>query len=657
MSRKIVLGINAAHDAAACLLINGELITAVPEERLTRSKRHEGYPYLSVQYCLETAGLGDLNNVDVIVINEYVRNDFGLDLRNSGYQGMLIVNPSHHMLHAYYAWIASAYEKPAVLVLDGDGYSYGEYQRRQSPLLGLAPDFSEMEEAESMYTVNALGEMSVVNKKWGLWEATEPYSRFPSLGHMFSVASEYIFGHMQHAGKTMGLAPYGNASTFPEPIITYTDTGLVIDTEWITRVPLRSDKPAHLDQVCCDIAAKVQEELERSIIHLCTWLHEATGATQLAFSGGVGLNSVANGLILRRTPFKELFVTPASGDSGIAIGAALYGHHAVFGERPCWNNYDNYHGRIYPRTAVMSALNSLAPFIGVDPVADAADAAARDIASGKFVGWFEGGSEFGPRALGHRSILADPRPADMRDRLNASIKFREPFRPYAASVLTERTREYFDAVSGDPFMMTVVPIHDEARDVVASVCHMDGTCRIQTVDPDHPGLYRRLIERFAELTGTPMVLNTSFNIRGEPIVETPEDALRCYLACNLDVLYLDGLRITKTVLDESVRDATEFVPCLNDSVTLGMHVPNIDGAAGSPVYFCQTRTGHRITVTELEHKVLLLIDGQRPVADYAAALALPDATATFRGLQSRGLVAIAGRQHRRPPHPEPGTLA
>src|ERR1035438_7705034 len=125
MSRKIVLGINAAHDAAACLLINGELVTAVPEERLTRSKRHQGYPYLSVQYCLETAGLGDLNNVDVIVINEYVRNDFGLDLRNSGYQGMLIVNPSHHMLHAYYAWIASAYEKPAVLVLDGDGYKIG----------------------------------------------------------------------------------------------------------------------------------------------------------------------------------------------------------------------------------------------------------------------------------------------------------------------------------------------------------------------------------------------------------------------------------------------------------------------------------------------------------------------------------------------------
>lgn len=643
MSRKFVLGINAAHDAAACLLSNGRLVSAVPEERLTRSKRHEGYPHLSVQYCLEVAGLDDLNDVDVVVINEYVSNDYGLDLRNSGYRGTLIVNPSHHMLHAYYAWIASTYEKPAVLVLDGDGYNYGEYQRRQSPLVGPAPDFSEMEEAESMYAVDDSGDLYVVSKKWGLWEASEPYSRFPSLGHMFSVASEYIFGHMQHAGKTMGLAPYGDASSFPKPIIEYAGDDLAIDTEWITRVPPRSDKPAHLDQVCRDMAAKVQEELERAIIHLCTRLHEVTGARQLAFSGGVGLNSVANGLIFKHTPFEELFVTPASGDSGIAIGAALYGHHSAFGERPRWHNQDNYHGRIYSRAAVMPVLDSFAPFIEVEPVPDAADVAAQDIAAGKFVGWFEGGSEFGPRALGHRSILCDPRPADMRDRLNATVKFREPFRPYAASVLTECASEYFDTASNDPFMMTVVPVRDEVKDIIASVCHVDGTCRIQTVDPGHPGLFRRLIERFAELTGMPMVLNTSFNIRGEPIIETPQDALQCYLASNLDVLYLDGLRVTKTVLGQAGQDMATLVPFFTDSVTLGMHVPNVGGTAGEPLYFCQTRTGHKVTITELEHKALRLIDGQRPVAGCAEALALPDAAEIFRDLQRRGLIAIARR--------------
>ncbi len=232
----------------------------------------------------------------------------------------------------------------------------------------------------------------------------------------------------------------------------------------------------------------------------------------------------------------------------------------------------------------------------------------------------------------------------MRDRLNATVKFREPFRPYAASVLTERTREYFETVSTDPFMMTVVPVNDEARDTLASVCHVDGTCRIQTVDPGHPGLYRRLIERFAELTGMPMVLNTSFNIRGEPIIETPEDALRCYLAGILDVLYLDGLRVTKTALGLGAgQDMTTLVPYLTDSVTLGMHVPNVGGTAGEPVYFCQTRTGHRATVTELEHKALRLIDGQRPVADYAEALALPDATEILRDLQCRGSIVIARR--------------
>jgi carbamoyltransferase len=643
MRQTVVLGVNAAHDAAACLLVDGQIRAAITEDRLSRTKRYEGYPHRAQEYCLEEAGLAGLEAVDTVVINEYVRDDHGIQLRNAGYKGELVINPSHHMLHAYYAWAASGFERPSILVIDGSGYSYGEYLRRHSPLLGEPPEFSEMEEAESMFRVSNDRELDLVYKRWGLWESTYPYMRFPSLGHMFSVASEYIFGHVQHAGKTMGLAPYGDAAAYPDPIIEYTSDGLVIDTEWITRLPPRSAKPAHLDQVCRDVAAKVQEELERAVIHLCNKLHEATGTNELCLSGGVGLNSVANGLILRQTPFTKLFVTPAADDSGTAIGAALYGHQRLTGELPIWDRYDNYHGRSYSNDEVGTAVGKRNRFIQVEKPEDVADAAARDIAAGRFVGWFECGSEFGPRALGRRSIVCDPRPRDMRDRLNATVKFREPFRPYAASVLTEHVDDYFEVVDVDPFMMTVVPVRESKRDVIRSVCHIDDTCRIQTVDPDHSGEYRRLIERFHEISGIPLVLNTSYNVRGEPIVESPDDAIRCFLSCNLDILYLNGLRITKWTAGSAPAPA-DLVPCFNDGVSVHATIENVDGAASAPSYYYQTRTGYRSPLTAEEFELLTLIDAQQSIAHLAELRGdrpLADAIAAIDSLQRRGLLCMA----------------
>ncbi|KWV34147.1 carbamoyltransferase family protein [Micromonospora rifamycinica] len=643
MSRTIVLGINSAHDAAACLLVDGEIAVAVPEERLARTKHYEGYPHRAVDYCLRSAGLADLTAVDTVVINEYVKDDTGLLVRQAGFTGDLVVNPSHHLLHAYYAWMASSLHRPAVLILDGAGYHYGEYQRRQSPMLGPPPPFSEMEESESMYVVRDDEELTLVRKRWGLWASSDPFLRFPSLGHMYSVASEYIFGHMMHAGKTMGLAPYGDASRFPDPIIEYTPDGLVIDTEWITKVPPRSAEPAHLDDICRDMAAKVQAELERAVLYLCRELHELTGADELCVSGGVGLNSVTNGMILRDTPFNHLFVTPASGDSGVAIGAALYGHHRRTGRRVRWKAYDNYHGHSYSTAQMQRAVTSRDVLVDARPVTDLTGQAAQDIADGRFVGWFEGGSEFGPRALGHRSILCDPRPPEMRDRLNALVKFREPFRPYAASVLSEHVGDYFEAPDDDPFMMTVVQVRPSQADVIASVCHVDGTCRIQTVDPDHAGSYRRLIERFHELTGLPLVLNTSFNIRGEPVVETPDDALECFLGCNLDVLYLDGHRITKYVA-RTAEHPERLVPRLATSLTIRATVGNDGGAATEPRYQCQKKTGHLTTLSAEEYAVLSLMDTRRSIADLAAALpgwTTEDAVHLVADLQERGLVYLA----------------
>jgi carbamoyltransferase len=387
----------------------------------------------------------------------------------------------------------------------------------------------------------------------------------------------------------------------------------------------------------------VQAELEQAVIFLCRRAHEATKADGICISGGVGLNSVANGRILRETRFRRLFVTPAAGDSGIAVGAALYGHHDLVGSGAKWRTYDNFHGKRYSVEAIGAAIDHRRAFIRWERLEDMAGAAARDIAKGRFVAWFEGGSEFGPRALGHRSIVCDPRPVDMRDRLNAFVKFREPFRPYAASVLSEHAQQWFDLIAPDPFMMTVARLLAGRAPLVPSVCHVDGSCRIQTVDPCYPGRYRKLIESFFQLSAVPLVLNTSFNIRGEPIVETHDDALCCFLGSNLDVLYLEDHRIVKV---EALGDIAfdDLVPCLNDSVRMESQVWSREGAALEPRYYCRMRTGYRAPLTQQQYDVLRSIDGRRTV-DELRRLLTTDASSDpipeeVRGLRLNGVLSL-----------------
>lgn len=543
-ARLAVLGINSAHDASACLLIDGKPVVAIAEERLSRVKHHEGFPYQAVDYCLRASGLESLQAIDCVVLNQFPARTFDLEIRDNGYRGQLITNPSHHLLHAYYAWVASGFSEAAIMIVDGSGYSYREYLRRSSPLLGDPPPDPDMEEAESLYVARD-NRIDLLGKRWALWEADETYCRFASLGHMYSMASQYIFGHWKHAGKTMGLAPLGDPNSFPELFVDVIEPEMIIHTDWPLRLPPRSSLPAHLDPVCRDLAAKVQAELERAMLYLASRLHQRTGQIRLCISGGVGLNSVVNGRILRELPYSEMFVTPASGDSGICIGAALYGYHQIARDRPRWNYRSDFHGRRYQKAEVMDAVAQRIGSLGVERAEDEATRAARDIADGLIVGWFEGGSELGPRALGHRSILCDPRTSEMRDHLNQTVKFREPFRPFAASVLAEHVHEYFDMAGEDPFMLIVAPVLPERRGSIAGVCHVDGTCRIQTVPVDYDGHLRALLESFMDLTGLPLVVNTSFNVRGDPIVETPGDAIDCFLKTNIDVLYIEGLRITK----------------------------------------------------------------------------------------------------------------
>lgn len=638
-----ILGINAAHDASASLLLNGALKVAITEERLTRCKHQRGYPSNAIAYCLKAAGMRGLSGIDCVVLNQPPSLGLEHELTQRGFQGRLFVNPSHHLLHAYYAWRASGFDEAAVMIVDGSGYSFGEHSRRESPFLGSPPPFSEMEEAESQYVVNG-DSIELVNKRWALWEPSERFFRFASLGHMYSMASQYIFGHWVHAGKTMGLAAYGEPSAMPEPFVDLDGPELVVHTDWPLKLPERSSSPPDLDPICRNLAAKVQSELERALLHLATVLHRRTGQRRLCISGGVGLNSVANGRIRRESPFSELFVTPAAGDAGTAIGAALYGHHLLAGTPVRWTRKrSDHHGRRYLDAEIAEAIALRGQRLRVGEGSDGVRCAARDLVDGLIIGWFEGGSEFGPRALGHRSILCDPRSTKARDRLNSTVKFRETFRPYAASVLAEHVLEYFEANIDDPFMLVVARIHPSVREAVPAVCHVDGSCRIQAVRPCEVGRFRSLIERFMHLTGVPMVLNTSFNVRGEPIVESPLHAIDCFLATDIDVLYLEGRRVTKTRIASAVRPL-QLIPFLNEGILLLRVTGAAVGSASEPQHFVQTRTGNREPVSALEHGLLESIDGLSSIGQIESRLfnlRAADICSTYAALQRRGFVSCS----------------
>jgi carbamoyltransferase len=632
------MGINCAHDASACLLIDGKLKIAIAEERLTRRKHQDQFPHLAIGYCLNHAGINSINDIHCVVVNEYEQTDYANWLTDNGYRGLLLSNPSHHLLHAYYAWIASGFETTAILIVDGSGYSYGGYKRRNSPALGEPPLFSEMEEAESLYRASDK-DIEVIEKRWGLWQASRPYYKFPSLGHMFSVASQYIFGDWIHAGKTMGLASFGDPRALEKQIVNYASSEMSVSTDWINKMRPRSQQPAHLDKTCCDIAAKVQFELEEALMFLVRRLYDRTHCDNLCISGGVALNSIANRRIVHEGPFAKVFVTPAANDSGVAIGAALFGFQRLTNDRPLLTYTDDFHGRTYSDSEIGEVLshNSL---VKTERVHDSALSAARDIANGKIIGWYEGGSEFGPRALGHRSIICDPRDEAVKDRLNETVKFREIFRPYAAAILSEYRGDFFELDCDSPFMLLVAKVRDEKRPLIPGVCHVDGTCRVQTVACDYDGNFRKLIECFKQITDVPLVLNTSFNIRGEPVVETPEEAIQCFLGSNINVLYLHNYRITKV----SINDTEEFhtlVPVVNRNLSLAAVSKSAEGKWGDTNPYVQTRTGHKINISEAEWEALKLVDAERTVGEIAELLPeQSDFHEIFGSLQRRGFLSF-----------------
>ncbi|MFF8970320.1 carbamoyltransferase [Streptomyces sp. NPDC014995] len=558
----LALGLGGSnHDFSACLVENGEIAVGIEEERLTRRKYAVNVNSLANQcwrYCLTTQGVR-LGQVEAIVADDTLLPSCYFPFRS---RTTLI---RHHMAHAASAFLPSPFPEAAVLVVDGAG-SLFEGQGVETMTMSVG-NGTEITEISKVYGTNWSTD--------GLRE-TRVYQAGDSdhsLGFMYKAVSRAIgftlyeegSWYLTEDGKTMGLAPYGTdryrtefhryLDLLPEGRfqLHLKDGGLL---GFVEHALDGLEGEARFARGA-DLAWAAQDLLETAVLHAADWLHRETGLTRLCLAGGVVLNSVANGKILRNTPFTEVFAQPAAGDNGCAVGCAYYGYH-VLGEQPRPRGpkaprtaprpqTHTYLGRRYSTEEIQTALD--ASGLPYRRVARPARLAAGLLPRGALIGWFTGGSEFGPRALGHRSILADPRRAEMKDILNSKVKHREAFRPFAPAVLAHRAAEYFELDIESPYMLIVAPVRDDKRQEVPAITHVDGTARVQTLTPEANGSFYELVERFGEITSVPVVLNTSFNDRGEPIVETPEQALAFFGPSQLDYLFLEDFVVAHSATD------------------------------------------------------------------------------------------------------------
>ena len=565
-----VLGVHIGHDQSACLLKDGEIVIHIEEERLTRMKHglpqsvhhlwqefsgHFGYfPWAAVSYALSAVGIG-IDDLDLLVLSDDAQQtalSSIIPMKNRS-KILIVDDPecsSHHFFHALSGFYASPFERAAVLVADGDGSTSDEGSEAETGYLFEERGRRFRQIFKNRYK-RAVGKPGLRGGLGSIYDDVTALIGF--------VNSRIVV--LTDAGKTMGLAPYGRPNAeFSDPWIKY--DGFKLDFsgfyEFLKRSGLgRRINFEHRDrglisseeailQEAKDLAWKVQDEIERAMMHLADGLHKATGASELCLAGGVALNSVANGLILSKGPYSQVFVQPAAGDNGQAIGLAYYGHLQRNERTPLVPVRHAFGGRAYSRDEVRALLEpSGLPFEELPDDAALAQDAAALIVSSQVIGWFQGGSEYGPRALGHRSILADPRQAGMKDHVNNRVKFREPFRPFAPSVLRERAADVFALKGESPYMLIVADVRPAWRDRVPAITHVDHSARIQTVDRDIDPVYHGLISAFDALTGVPLVLNTSYNLRGMPIVETPYDALQCFLYTEMDALYLGRMKVRR----------------------------------------------------------------------------------------------------------------
>jgi carbamoyltransferase len=540
-----ILGVSASHNGAVCLLNGDEIVVAIQEERLSRIKRHRiygGRPSLATEYCLSYAGI-EASDLDLAVFciqgrASHAHQDVRQNplLATNSHRVPTLVIP-HHYGHALSAFATSGFSDAAILVVDGAGSPISDLTEAERQIVN--GDYDNGYETTSLYSASGT-QISPLEKHCvdrGHWLTMSDFEMpsFGSLGGMYSAVAQQIFGEPMDAGKVMGLAPYG------APEIRGSDFFSIEANRFNFRddVPLRFRHnerwPARSGEYQM-LASSVQAALEDGLMYLVKRLRGLCASSNLCYAGGVALNSVANERIIRESGFDKVYIMPAAEDSGPAIGAAYYGLWRLVGQNSSQRLLHDSCGRRYSPAEVSAAL---APVQGIKIAypADVISAAVDLLREGKIIGWFDGRSELGPRALGQRSILCDPRRPEAKALLNARVKKREEFRPFAPAILLEEAEHWFEFNGSDPqspFMLRVCKINPERIAVVPAIVHVDGTGRLQTVTRTANGRFYELINAFYAATGVPMILNTSFNVMGQPIIETPSDAINCMLGTGID---------------------------------------------------------------------------------------------------------------------------
>jgi carbamoyltransferase len=610
-----ILGINAYHgDAAACLVQDGKLVAAAAEERFNRQKHCAGFPSQAILFCLDKAGLRpeDLDHIAIsrdpsahlhkkvlsVALNFFPRMMTVKDrlanvsrVRHVDEEFCKAVgtlrsavrarfhNIEHHRAHLASAFYVSPFEEAAVLSIDG----FGDFVSTMSGR-GTGNQIEILDWIEYPHSLGLF------------YTATTQYLGFPKYGD---------------EGKVMGLAPYGRPTCldvfrdivrllpdgrFELNLDYFTHHSHGVEMSWDSGAPILGPvwssafvdalgptrKPG--DPIIArhqDIAASLQARLEEALLHVCEELHRRTSSDRICLAGGVALNCTFNGMIRERTAFKEVYIQPAAGDDGTAIGAAYAVHHEVNNSPRSFVMKSAYAGTEYSDNEIAAVLERRGiAFERCTDLTAAAREAARLMVEGQVVGWFQGAMEFGPRALGARSIVVDPRRHDMKDILNHRIKHREPFRPFAPSILRERVGEFFEQDYPSPFMLMAYRVREEKRDVIPAVTHVDGTGRLQTVDSEDNPVYWKLIKAFEAETGVPVILNTSFN-ENEPVVCTPDDALDCYLKTKMDALVMGALVIRKPLSERDFRTSSETAYA--EEGTESLEPASVSSAAADPV--------------------------------------------------------------------------
>ncbi len=592
-----ILGISCYyHDAAAALLVDGNLVAAAEEERFTRLKHDSSFPQHAINFCLNYANIS-ADDLDYVVFYEKPLIKFERILQTTlgtfpkswgvfresmvtwfdeklwiksklqtgiGVPANKILFVEHHLTHAASAMFCSPYEDAAVITIDG----VGEWTT------------ASVGKATASWNGGGVNHIDLTSEL-----------RFPhSLGLLYSAFTAYLGFRVNNGEyKVMGMAPYGNPNYMDDVykvVNVDNDGGITLnmdyfsfhhstqhtfnrkfadlfgpprrpEAEFFTEIthPQKNhrdwnDAVAAQNQKYADIAASIQRVTEEIILKMTDYAHRQTGSKNLVMAGGVALNSVANGRVMREGPFENVFIQPAAGDAGGAIGAALYAYHVIFGHPRKFTMEHAYWGAEYPQSQMAEAIKSAGfKYEEFDDDDKLLDQVVDTLLESKVIAWYRGRFEWGPRALGHRSIMADPRREEIKEIVNTKIKFREPFRPFAPVIMEDRAHEYFSTPNLDKqypprYMLMVSDIPHDKWDKIQAVCH-NGTGRLQSVREEWNSGYYNLIKKFDEATGVPVLLNTSYNLRGEPIVTTPQEAINTFAASDIDQLVMGPFLVKK----------------------------------------------------------------------------------------------------------------